>query len=250
VKLTVIVPMLNEAPTIEPTLRALSEQSDREFDIVFCDNGSDDGTDSIVEQYAAARSLPWVVIREPAKGTGAAADTAAHAAIRRGATHIARTDADCIPSPSWVADIKRAFAESGDLLIAGVSYPRRDDQPISAARAAFLRVVNEVAIFFGKVRRSNHGSQFRGPYMMVSGNNVAFTAWLYLAAGGFTRTAIEDVHEDRALIQTVRLFTDRYSFRRDVVVHASARRIQSWGVARSLLWYAGHYFRPELVDIR
>lgn len=245
-----IVPMFNEAATIVPTLTALAEQSDADFDIVFCDNNSTDGTAILVERYAAERALPWVVVHEPMKGTGAAADTAARAAIEAGATHLARTDADCVPAPTWVATIKRVFADSDDLLIAGISYARTDDQLIGRGRAALLSVVNEVAIFFGKVRPSNHGPQFRGPYMMVSGNNVAFTVELYEAAGGFTRTAIEDVHEDRELIQTVRLFTDKYSFHRDMVVHASARRIQAWGVARSLLWYAGHHFRPEHVDIR
>ncbi len=245
-----IVPMFNEAPTIGSTLRALQEQTDAEFDAVFCDNGSTDGTADVVADYASKNGLPWTVIHEPQKGTGAAADTAARAAIRNGATHVARTDADCLPSATWTADIKRIFTETDDLLIAGISYPRTDDQPVSRARSVFLSVVNEVAILFGNVRPANHGPQFRGPYMMVSGNNVAFTSGLYLAAGGFTRTAIEDVHEDRALIQTVRLFTGRYSFHRDMVVLASARRIQAWGVARTLRWYAGHYFRPAEVDIR
>lgn len=245
-----IVPMFNEAATIAPTLAALAEQRDGDFDVVFCDNGSTDGTAAVVERFAAERSLRWVIVHEPQKGTGAAADTAARAAIAAGATHLARTDADCLPAPSWVATVKRVFVDSDDLLIAGVTYARTDDQPIGRGRAALLSVVNEVAIFFGKVRPSNHGPQFHGPYMMVSGNNVAFTAELYEHAGGFTRTAIEDVHEDRELIQTVRLFTDRYSFHRDMVVHASARRLQAWGVARSLLWYAGHHYRPSVVDIR
>lgn len=245
-----IVPMFNEAADIAPTLRALAEQSDPDFDVVFCDNGSTDGTATVVERYAAERTLPWIVVHEPMKGTGAAADTAARAAIAAGATHVARTDADCLPAATWVATIKRVFADSDDLLIAGISYPRTDDQPIGRGRAALLCVVNEVAIFFGKLRPANYGRRFQGPYMMVSGNNVAFTADLYQTVGGFTRTAIEDVHEDRELIQTVRLFTDRYSFHRHLVVHASARRLQAWGVTRSLLWYAGHHFRPEHVDIR
>jgi glycosyltransferase involved in cell wall biosynthesis len=250
VRLTVIVPMFNEAADIAPTLRALAEQSDPDFNVVFCDNASTDATASVVEAYIAARALPWIVVEETQKGTGAAADTAARAAIARGATHLARTDADCLPSATWVATIKRKFADTDVRLIAGMSHPRTDDQPISRGRATLLRAVNETAIFFGKVRPSNFGSQFRGPYMMVAGNNVALTAELYLEAGGFTRTAIEDVHEDRELIQAVRLITDKYSFHRDVVVLTSARRIQAWGVARSLLWYAGHYFRPEHVDIR
>ena len=85
---------------------------------------------------------------------------------------------------------------------------------------------------------------------MTPGCNLAITASLYLRAGGFPRTAIEDVHEDRALVNAVRRLTRRYGTRRDVRVHGSIRRVHAWGLLRTLGWYADHRYRPELVDIR
>ena len=71
-----------------------------------------------------------------------------------------------------------------------------------------------------------------------------------MAAGGFPRTAIEDLHEDRALVNAVRLLTDRYARRRDVVVYGSSRRVREWGLKNTLLWYKDHAYKPEHVDIR
>ncbi|MEO8095586.1 MAG: glycosyltransferase family A protein, partial [Pseudolysinimonas sp.] len=96
--LAVIVPMLNEAAGITPTLEALAAQRDTDFDAIFVDNGSVDETVALVERFAAERGLGrWRVIHESLKGTGAAADTGMRAAIAAGAELLARTDADCLP---------------------------------------------------------------------------------------------------------------------------------------------------------
>ncbi|MBW0121323.1 glycosyltransferase family 2 protein, partial [Pseudonocardia sp. KRD-176] len=79
---------------------------------------------------------------------------------------------------------------------------------------------------------------------------TAITAELYERAGGFPRTRIQDVHEDRALVNAVRPLTARYGARRDVVVRGSSRRVRAWGLVRTLGWYADHRYRPEHVDIR
>nr|BFE50986.1 hypothetical protein GCM10017745_44130 [Saccharothrix mutabilis subsp. capreolus] len=85
---------------------------------------------------------------------------------------------------------------------------------------------------------------------MTAGCNMAITAELYALAGGFPRSRIEDLHEDRALVNAVRLHTRAYGPRRDVVVHGSSRRAQAWGLRKTLAWYADHRYRPDVVDIR
>jgi hypothetical protein len=107
-----------------------------------------------------------------------------------------------------------------------------------------------VASAFGKVRRGNRGRQYLGPYVMAPGCNMAITSALYESAGGFPRTAIEELHEDRALVNAVRQLTTHYGLRRDVRVRGSARRVRAWGLRRTLAWYADHRYKPELVDIR
>lgn len=247
--LTVVVPVFNEAAGILPTLEALSAQVDRDFDVVFVDNGSTDASADVIRDYAQSRGEHrWRLIEESQKGTGAAADTGMRAAIAAGATLLARTDADCLPRADWTASIRRAFGQGIDL-VGGELVPRHDEG-LSLRRRILLRAAVELAEAFGRVRPGNRSPEYRGPYMMAAGCNVAITAALYEAAGGFPRTAIEDLHEDRALVNAVRRLTDRYARRRDVVVFGSSRRVNAWGLKNTLLWYKDHAYRPAHVDIR
>lgn len=248
-RLAVVVPARDEAAGITATLDALRAQEDADFDLVLVDNGSSDGTGDLVRAYAAAHGLErWRVIDEPEKGTGAAADTGMRAAAAAGATLLARTDADCLPDAGWTAAVRRSLALSD--LVAGRLLPRTDDLPVSRARTALLSGAVALAGAFGKVRPGNRDDGYLGPYMMSAGCNMAVTAELYLGAGGFPRTAIEDVHEDRALVNAVRRRTTRYATYADVVVRGSTRRVAAWGLVRTLGWYADHRYRPEHVDIR
>jgi glycosyltransferase involved in cell wall biosynthesis len=253
--LAVVVPMLNEARGILPTLEALAAQRDADFDAVFVDNGSVDATVAVVEGFASQRGLRrWRVIHESQKGTGAAADTGMRAAIAAGAGLLARTDADCLPREDWTAAVRRALTprSEGGLglrLVGGELVPRRDEGLGWPTRLA-LRGAVHLAEAFGRVRSGNRSPEYLGPYMMAAGCNVGITAELYEAAGGFPRTRIEDLHEDRALVNAVRRITRDYARRSDVVVRGSSRRVQAWGLKNTLLWYKDHAYRPEHVDIR
>ena len=254
-RLAVVVPVYDEAAGIRPTLEALAAQDDADVDVVFVDNGSRDGSADVIRSFAAARGLTrWRIVDEPQKGTGAAADTGMRDAIAAGATLLARTDADCLPRADWTVAVRRALtprAEGGLGLrfVGGELVPRRDEGLGPGARA-LLRAAVELAEAFGRVRPGNRDPASLGPYMMAAGCNVAITAELYLAAGGFPRTAIEDLHEDRALVNAVRRLTPDYARRRDIVVQGSSRRVRAWGLRRTLLWYKDHAYRPDLVDIR
>lgn len=241
-----VVPVFNEAAGIRATLEALIEQHDADFDVFFVDNNSTDDSVAIIESYAQPR---WRVIHEPVKGTGAAADTGMRAAIAAGATLLARTDADCIPRDDWTAAVREALTTRGLRLVGGELVPRRDEGLSWMTRAA-LRGAVHLAEAFGRVRRGNRGGDYLGPYMMAAGCNVGITAELYELAGGFPRTRIEDLHEDRALVNAVRTITADYARRRDVVVFGSSRRVTAWGLKNTLLWYKDHAYRPEHVDIR
>jgi hypothetical protein len=171
------------------------------------------------------------------------------AAIAAGATLLARTDADCIPRSDWTAAIRRALTAEGLGLVGGELVPRRDEGLGWPTRALLSGAV-QLAEAFGRIRPGNRDPDYRGPYMMAAGCNVGITAELYTRAGGFPRTAIEDLHEDRALVNAVRRLTDRYARRKDVVVYGSSRRVQAWGLPKTLLWYKDHAYKPDHVDIR
>ncbi|MGN6274224.1 MAG: glycosyltransferase family 2 protein [Protaetiibacter sp.] len=254
-RLAVVVPVYQEAAGITPTLVALAAQRDGDVEVWFVDNGSTDGSAEVIRAFAAERGLiRWHVVEEQQKGTGAAADTGMRAAIAAGATLLARTDADCLPREDWTASVRRALTPRSDggrglRLVGGELVPRRDEGVGWLTRLT-LRGAVHLAEAFGRIRPGNRGDGYLGPYLMAAGCNVGITAELYLAAGGFPRTAIEDLHEDRALVNAVRRITRDYARRADVVVYGSSRRVRAWGLRRTLLWYKDHAYKPEVVDIR
>lgn len=248
-KLWIVVPAYNEEHGITATLEALAAQRDRDFTVIVVDNESTDRTAKVVREFALQHPVPRIeVVVESRKGTGAAADTGMRHAIAAGAVRLARTDADCLPAPDWTERIHAAF-DSGLRLVSGQLLPRTDEG-VRWVDRTIIRVALELASTFGKFRPGNQDPRYLGPYVMTPGCNMAITAELYEAAGGFPRTAIEELHEDRALVNAVRMLTTDYGLRRDVRVYGSNRRVRAWGVRRTLEWYADHRYKPEVVDIR
>lgn len=242
--LWVVIPAYNEETSIAATLRALESQRDKDFTVLVVDNASTDQTSRLVRGFGGVH-----LIHEQHKGTGVAADTGMRYAIDHNATHLARTDADCLPDPGWIGAIKRGFAD-GLRLIGGRLRPRADEFPLRWWEKRLLPLVVDSAALFGRFRPGNQDPGYHGPYLMCAGCNLAITAELYLASGGFPRTAIEELHEDRALVNRVRRLTNAYGRRADVLVLGSVRRLRAYGLLKTLAWYADHHVRPELVDIR
>lgn len=248
--LWVVIPAYNEERSIGATLRRLTEQTDADFTPVVVDNGSTDGTAALVRAFAAEHpKLDLRLIGEAVKGTGAAADTGIRHAIAAGATHLARTDADCLPHPGWIAAVKGAF-DGGLEMVSGPLRPRTDEFRLKLWERRLLPAVISLAALAGRFRRGNQDPGYLGPYVMMPGCNLAISARLYERAGGFPRTKIEEVHEDRALVNRVRLLTTAYGLRKDVIVYGSVRRLRAYGLVGTLAWYADHRYTPEVVDIR
>jgi glycosyltransferase involved in cell wall biosynthesis len=247
--LSIAVPVLNEEKLIGQTLESLAAQEHEDFTVVVVDNGSTDSSCAIVAAFAAGHpGMDIRLIHERRKGTGAAADAGMRFGVRHGAAWLARTDADCLAAPDWTGRIMAAF-DDGLELVAGQLRPR-EDEGITAGQRRMMLLAVEVASFFGRIRPGNKGEGYLGPYLMLPGCNMAITADMYHRSGGFPRTRIEELHEDRALSNRVRRLTRAYALRRDVVVYGSSRRVKAWGLKNTLAWYADHRYRPEVVDIR
>lgn len=243
----VVVPIYNEEAGLGATLHALTAQSDRNFALFLVDNGSTDRSAELAGRFAAGSPFPVHLLVEPQKGTGAASDTGFRAAIAAGARIIARTDADCIPHVDWVRNLKQAMLVDGLEFVAGKIKPR-PDETLSLADRVILPAMIWIAEHYGRLHR--RGPQFKYPYFMAAGNNLAVTADLYQRAGGFPRTAIEEMHEDRALSEAIRTLTARAAVRQDVIVYNSARRVRAYGYLNTLRWYRNHGYRPSVVDVR
>lgn len=233
------------------TLQALADQMNRNFALVLVDNGSTDAGAEIAQTFSQQNNaFPVHLLHEPVKGTGAASDTGFRFAIDQGARWIARTDADCKPDPDWTQNILLALHDEGLEFVAGKILPREDEVPLTSRSRIVLAITLWIAETYGKLSVRRRGAQFRYPYFMAAGNNLAITASLYERSGGFPRSTLEELDEDRVLSETVRTLTTRGAKRNNVIVRNSTRRLRAYGVLNTLRWYRNRGYKPDVVDVR
>ncbi|MBM2622440.1 glycosyltransferase family 2 protein [Actinoplanes sp. LDG1-06] len=227
--LWVIVPAWNEGARIGATLDALAAQTDTDFTLLVVDNNSTDDTREVVGRFRAP--FPIHLLVEPEKGVGCAVDTGFRHAIAAGAVLLARTDADCLPEPGWVAAARSALVSGGGLACGRITARRDEHGPFGRA---FFRTLVVLAASFGRIRPAHRAPEFKAPYRMHAGNNMAITAALYEACGGMPRRPSPT---DRTFLNRVRRTTPAIVHSRHMVVANSTRRIRAYGVVGTAKWY-------------
>lgn len=63
-KISVIIPVFNNAQTIVETLESIKKQTYREWEIIIIDTGSEDGTETIVKRYLRYNELPVTYLKQ------------------------------------------------------------------------------------------------------------------------------------------------------------------------------------------
>jgi len=119
-KLSVIVATKNRAHAIIPCLESISASlaaaAAPDAEIVVVDNGSEDQTSALVEQWARRSSFPVQFLYEPKPGVSSAHNLALRTA--RGEL-LAFTDDDCRLSKDYVNDLFRHDAADTELVLRG-----------------------------------------------------------------------------------------------------------------------------------
>jgi glycosyltransferase involved in cell wall biosynthesis len=102
-RVSVVIPVYNGEATIADCLRGLASQAlaKADYDVLVVDDGSTDGTVQIAERCGAR------VLRQPNRGAPAARNTGIRTARGK---WVAFTDADCVPSRTWLS----ALVESAE----------------------------------------------------------------------------------------------------------------------------------------
>ncbi len=159
-KISVVIPVRNEAESIQPLLDALLAQSLPPAEILITDGGSIDATPELVAEYA--RRHPSIclfreVMALPGRGRNVAARNASH-------EWLAFIDAGVLPAADWLAQLAQCAAEHDDAdMIFGSWEPVTDTFFTECAAIAYAYVPNrnnleEVkrgrAIFSSLLRRS------------------------------------------------------------------------------------------------
>ncbi len=97
---SVVVPVLNAARTLPACLAAVAQLDPRPMEILFVDNGSVDGSPSIIHAFQRDHpSFPVRVLTEPRRGAASARNTGIQTA--KGDV-IVLMDADCAPERRWL----------------------------------------------------------------------------------------------------------------------------------------------------
>jgi len=172
-EISVILPVLNGARTLETTLRALRNSRFEDFEILVVDDGSMDGTDELLLRYGVDR----VIRNAEPQGPFACRNQGADAA---GAGILFYTDADVEIAPDTLDKVARHFREhQGTALIGlyGMRHPHRNPASVyknSWIHYTYRQIAPRADWFFtavGAVRKSDweRAGRFDPGFRIVTG---------------------------------------------------------------------------------
>lgn len=168
-KISVIIPVRNEADKIEQCLKAVFAQSLKPYEVIVVDGRSTDGT------VDKARKSPVKICYEDYHTRGGACQVGVENAEGE---YVAFTDADCIPDKDWLANLVKEF-DSGIIGVGGAIKNIGEGfwiRSINLSYDTFLGSANSVQGRFFKDKRSVNS---------ISGCNSMYRRQDILDVGGF-----------------------------------------------------------------
>jgi glycosyltransferase involved in cell wall biosynthesis len=205
-RMSVVVPVRDDARLLERCLAALRMQTRQPDEIVVVDNGSSDDS-APVARAAGAR-----VVSEPVRGIPRAASAGYDAAT---GDVIARIDADTVCPPGWLARVEERFAAdpSLDFLTGDARFPDSPAWLDWLGRHCYVGV-----LYAWLTPLLGHAPLF--------GSNLAMRATAWRRVGPDVHRERRDIHDDLDLAFHVR---PDMTVRRDreLVVGISARPLTS-----------------------
>ncbi len=119
-KISVVIPVRNASGTLADCLASILDQTERPLEVIVVENGSDEATRNIMQDFASRESSLVKVVRETVPGRSSARN--AGIAMVQGEV-IAMTDADCIVPRDWLERITRPIQEEGEHAVMGFERP-------------------------------------------------------------------------------------------------------------------------------
>jgi glycosyltransferase involved in cell wall biosynthesis len=226
-RVSVVVPVLNGAATIESMLHALVAQADASIDaeLIVVDNGSTDDTAAIVARFPRV-----TLLHESRRGPAAARNCGLRAARGEIIVHL---DADTLPTRRWLAGIIAPFADPAVTIAVGRTLCFCPSTPAERYIAAAGLYESERMIS-------------RPPFVFAASLNMAVCRAAALAVGGWCEELMtaEDVDFSQRVLALypgpIAYAPDAVLFHRVRSTAAQLRRLASSygrGVAQMYLRY-------------
>lgn len=218
-RVTVIVPMRNEARNVERLLKSLLAQEYPEplLEIILVDDGSEDDTVALVQPFLSSR-VKLLPTENP--------DNRLHKkrAVETGVRYAAgelimTTDADCVHYTRWVFTTVAFYTAFRPAFIAG---------PVAFAEGKGL-IAGFQALEFAPVMMQTAAAIRRNRPLMANGANMAYPREKFLEVGGYSGDAYAS-GDDVSLLQkmVLRYGTGQVRFLRNADALVSTRPLESW----------------------
>ncbi|MCX8163390.1 MAG: glycosyltransferase [Candidatus Micrarchaeota archaeon] len=222
-KVSVIIPTLNEEKNIKKSLSSIRRQKfSGEFEIIVADGGSEDKTVEIARKYADK------IVTEHTRTI--AAGRQAGAMVAEGEIYV-YTDADAVVQKNWLENIVKPFEDKNVVAAYGWIVPLKGH----SLEVFILKYLALIVAYLSSIIGLDY----------LAGSNMALRASAFKRVGGM------NIHlttgEDIDIIKRVRKL-GKVVFVPEAVVKYSMRRIRNWGYRKYFLFHAKNYFMTHFFN--
>ncbi|MFH0927333.1 MAG: glycosyltransferase [Candidatus Micrarchaeota archaeon] len=221
-KVSVIIPTLNEEARIETVLKSVKGQEyGGDVEIIVADGNSTDRTVEIAQKYCDK------VVKETTRTIAAGRQAGCGVA---GGEYFLFIDADCIADSHWISSMVRAFEKNNAVAVYGLIVPNEG----SSLERAVLGIAARFASGFSNVLGIDY----------LAGSNMAVRRKEFEKIGGFN--IYLTTGEDTELIKRMR-HEGKVVFAPDAIVGYAMRRIRSWGYPRYIWFHTKNFFSSHFL---
>lgn len=121
-RISVLIPARNERDTLPVLLAALAAQQTPAWEVLVCDDGSDDGTGDWLAAHAAQFGAQWFRAPDKPEGWVGKCWACHQLGLRATGDWVLFLDADVIPGPGFLAELAAVMARTEALLV--TAFPR------------------------------------------------------------------------------------------------------------------------------
>ena len=201
---SILVPTCNRPSQLAVCLAAIAELDypRSRFEVVVVDDGSDTPLDPVVEPYRAV--LQIALLGQSRGGPARARNRGAEAARGR---FLAFTDDDCAPAPDWLTRLAGTLGNATDHVVGGRTINALSNNTCAEASQLLLDYLH------------GYFNQRSTEIWFLASCNLALSAELYRAVGGFDPSFPRAAAEDRDFCDRLQRHGCRKTYARNAVVY-------------------------------